>query len=227
MTRHNGFTLVEMLVALAIFALISVAGVTLLQTTSTAQIAVKTRLSILAERHRASALIERDLAQAIDRPVRNDGGATVPAFATGVGNSTASDALFGFTRIGWSNLDNSPRPDIQRVSYVFSDNTLRRIALNMPDAGQPETTIIFDNVAGVTAQFRGSDGAWRDTWDGANPSPLPRAVALNIQPKKGARLRMLFLVAGGDATARPQTPQDKAGAANDSAADGANDAPQP
>ena len=39
-----GFTLVELLVALAIFAMISVAGVTLLRSGSDTQIAVKKRL---------------------------------------------------------------------------------------------------------------------------------------------------------------------------------------
>ena len=78
-----GFTLIELMVALAIFALISVAGVMLLRSGSDTQIAVKKRLEEMSLSHRLSNGLEGDLAQAMVRPVRDQSGQPIPAFTQG------------------------------------------------------------------------------------------------------------------------------------------------
>ena len=105
-----GFTLVELLVALAIFALISVAGVTLLRSGSDTQLAVKDRLEDLSRSNRLANAIEGDLAQAVARPVRDQAGEPVPAFIQE--DASTPGSLFGFVRAGWSNFDEAPRPRI-------------------------------------------------------------------------------------------------------------------
>ena len=91
---RNGFTLVEMLVALFVFGLISAAGVTLLRSTADSQIQLRDKLGERATLSRLSNLIEADLAQAVPRPTRIEGGSTRTAFETGDGK------LFTFSRIG-------------------------------------------------------------------------------------------------------------------------------
>ncbi len=200
----SGFTLVEMMVALAIFSLISVAGVTLLQSASSTQIRVKDRLSELSAHARSVAVIEADLAQAIAKPVRLSSTGSAAAFVSG-GGETAGQ-IFAFTRTGLSNLDTAPRSDLQRIAYAFDGNALKRIGWTAADGGTPVSADLLSDVTNVTAQFRDGDGNWRSTWDATNPLALPRALELNITRKKAAPVRLLFLVGTGDAVkaAKPE-----------------------
>ncbi|NJM51807.1 MAG: prepilin-type N-terminal cleavage/methylation domain-containing protein [Sphingomonadales bacterium] len=66
--QYNGFTLVELLVALFIFSLISLAGLTLLRSSADGQVAIKNRLAQHSDLVRTANLLEADLAQAVARP---------------------------------------------------------------------------------------------------------------------------------------------------------------
>lgn len=197
-----GFTLVELLVALAIFSLISVAGVTLLRSGSDTQIAVKARLEQQGRVNRLVNALESDLAQAVPRPVRDSAGATLPAFIQK--ESGIVGALFGFVRTGWSNFDDAPRAGLQRIVYAYDGQALKRIAWPMLDGAEPEeaATLIGD-VALASVRFRDERGAWRDDWTATDAAALPRAVELRITPAGRAEQRMLFLV-GPQVRPKPQ-----------------------
>lgn len=211
-SSQSGFTLVEMLVALAIFAMISVAGVALLQSASSSQLAVKKRLSALGDSTRAISILETDLAQAVARPVRNAFGSSNPAFvATGL---EASGQIFALTRAGQANLDNAPTPELQRVAYVLKGRELRRVSWLMLDGSEPKPTVLLTNVASATTRFRDAEGNWRTDWDASDPFALPRALELEIAQGDAAPVRLLFLIGPGG-TARPA--QDKEGVDDDPA----------
>src|SRR5690348_16195565 len=112
MTSRNGFTLVELLVALTIFALLSAAGVTLLSFSVRAQASSDERLERLAEIRRAGALLTSDLAQAAPRISRDETGAVKPALVGGSGQGEA--LLLSLVRRGWENYDGSARPSLQK-----------------------------------------------------------------------------------------------------------------
>ena len=197
MIRSNnteaGFTLIELLVALAIFALMSVAGVALLRSGSDTQIAVKARLEGLARTNRLANALEGDLAQAVPRTIRDQGGQPVPAFTQGGG--TTPGALFGFIRAGWSNFDDAPRASLQRVSYSFGSGTLKRTSWPMLDGSAPgEASIMMEDVADIQLRYRDVRGEWRSDWTATDATAMPRAVEMQLRPTQGAELRMLFLV---------------------------------
>ena len=202
MNRHikaneRGFTMVEMLVALAIFSMISVAGVALLQSAASSQMGVKERLSDLSETARAIAVMESDLAQAIARPVRTNATTTTPAFsARGLG---VVGQLFALTRAGQANLDDAPKPELQHVAYALEKGVLKRLSWSMLDGGKPQPTIVLKDVASATARFRDEEGNWRSDWDATDPLALPRAVELELTQKRAAPVRFLFLVGTGGA----------------------------
>jgi general secretion pathway protein J len=198
-----GFTLVELLVALAIFALISVAGVTLLRSGSDTQLAVKDRLEALSRSNRLANAIEADLAQAISRPVRDQAGRPVPAFIQS--EAAMPSALFGFVRSGWSNFDEAPRPGLQRVAYVLEGKALRRISWPMLDGAAPgDAATLVENVGAARLRFRDEQGEWRDDWTATDAGALPRAVELRLTIAGKPEQRMLFLV-GPQVRPKPQT----------------------
>ena len=66
----RGFTLVEMLVALAVFALLAAGGVTVMAWASASQGVTQARMARVGDLQRARALLEADLAQAAPRRTR-------------------------------------------------------------------------------------------------------------------------------------------------------------
>jgi general secretion pathway protein J len=188
-----GFTLVELLVALAIFAMISVAGVTLLRSGSDTQIAVKSRLEDYSRANRLYNAMEGDLAQAVIRPVRDQAGAPVPAFT--VGNAAVPGALFGFVRAGWSNYDDAPRAGLQRIAYTLEGGALKRLSWPMLDGAAPsDAATLVENVTAVRLRFRDEKGGWRSDWTAIDADALPRAVELRLTIQGKPEQRMLFLV---------------------------------
>lgn len=185
-----GFTLVEVMVALMIFGLIASAGVALLAFSVRAQGATTARLDEMAALARQSSLMAADLAQAMNRPARDEQGTRFPPF---VGDATG----FTFVRAGWSNIDSQPRPTLQKVSYRVADGALRRIAWPMVDGAPPlPASIALADIAGATLRYR-LGGAWSDSWNGAAGAPLPQAVELVLQRRDGIAFRQLFLVGSG------------------------------
>lgn len=204
-----GFTLVELLVALAIFALISVAGVMLLRSGSDTQLAVKARLEDMSRINRLYNAMEGDLAQAVARPVRDQSGRPVPAFTEN--DADTPGALFGFVRAGWSNFDEAPRPGLQRVAYVLEGGALKRLSWPMLDGAAPtDAATLVENVSDAQLRYRDERGEWRSDWTAADSNSLPRAVELRLTPQGKPEQRMLFLV-GPQTRPKPIVSDDEAG----------------
>ena len=200
-----GFTLIELLVALAIFALMSVAGVTLLRSGSDTQIAVKARLEALARTNRLANALEGDLAQAVPRVVRDQSGQPVPAFTQG--GDVPAGGLFGFIRAGWSNLDEAPRASLQRVSYSFDGDALKRVTWPMLDGSvASDAAIMIEDVTDIQLRYRDDRGEWRSDWTATDAAAMPRAVEIRLRIKQGPEQRMLFLV-GPQIRPKPVEPE--------------------
>jgi general secretion pathway protein J len=188
--REGGFTLVEVLVALLIFAMLAGAGVAILSFSVRAQAATGAKLDDVTALSRTFALMSSDLAQAVDRPARDEAGTRLPAF------QGQPDGV-GLVRGGWSNLDEAPRPGLQKVGYRVSNGTLERIGWPMLDGARalPPASLLT-GVRGFRLRYR-FRGAWSDRWDGSGPAPLPDALELTIARRDGRSYRALFLVGTG------------------------------
>src|SRR5690606_21267815 len=122
--RARGFTLLEMLVAVAIFAVVAALSygglIAIMQQYETTR-DVQSRLQDI---RRAVTLLERDLFQVRDRGIREAfQGDLLPPLRGGV-----SDAFqVEFTRGGWRNPAALPRATLQRVAWRIEDDTLYRL----------------------------------------------------------------------------------------------------
>lgn len=193
--RAQGFTLVEMMISLLIFALLAAAGVGLLAFSVRAQGATDAKLAEIAQLNQLGSALAADLAQVRARPTRDEGGATLPVF-TGAPDSGTTPML-RLVRAGWTNVDDAARPSEQKVEYKLDGDVLQRIAFPMLDGAAPGRAVpILTGVKQVALSYR-YNGAWADHWDGTPDRPLPDAVAMTVTRADGTAFRELFLVGTG------------------------------
>ena len=172
---EQGFTLVEVMVALLVFGMLAAAGVAILSFSIRAQAGTGARLDDISALNRAVSLLSGDLGQAVDRPARDQAGTMRPAF-TG-----EADGRLSLVRGGWTNVDAAPRASIQKVEWRVQQGVLVRQAYPMVDGAAPLPPVaLIDRVTRVVARYR-YRGAWSDRWDGTAGASLPDAVELGIE----------------------------------------------
>jgi general secretion pathway protein J len=195
---QSGFTLVEMLVALSLFAAIAAMGVGLLRSSVDTQDAVQGRLKAMGGVNRLRAVMANDLAQAVQRPTRGPAGEAVPAF---VGSASG----FAFVHGGAASLDGGPRPNVERVAYALIGSEWRRAVQPMLDGtALGEGDRLVGEVAAVQLRYRDETGNWGESWSSEPGDRLPRAVEVRMTRTGRAPLTMLFLTAP---TLPPPPPQ--------------------
>lgn len=191
MGRQSGFTLVELLVSLFIFGMLSAAGVALLSFSVRAQEAADARLDDLADFRRAGALLTGDLAQAAPRLARDPAGRARPAFEGSSGEQ--GGVALAFVRRGWENLDETPRASLQRVEYRLAEGRLeRRVYPRLDGAAPLPPTTVAEGVRRIRLRYRDGEGNWRERWDPTKATELPRAVELVIDAEGSGTTRQLF-----------------------------------
>ena len=194
--RNNGFTLVEMLVALGIFALLAGAGVGLLRSSLDVQSSVDTRLTAMGSIARLNALLSSDLGQVVDRPSRAPGGER-PAF---VGDPNG----MAFISAGHANLDGAPRSELQRLEWRGEGSTLSRSAFTALDGSdEAVSSALVRELRSASFRYRKLDGSWGSSFTSTPQRPLPSAVELTITPSSGAPVVMVLALPSGAADLRP------------------------
>lgn len=191
-----GFTLVEMMVALLIFGMLTAGGVALLSFSVASQDYTDRQLETLGSIRRAGSLMTTDLAQATPRPWRAGDGRQQPAF---IGRSPGDTPLMVLVRAGWDNPDQLPRPSLQRVEYRLQDKRLLRVGYAAVDGGNPAAvTTLIDEVDELSLRYRDKDGLWRANWQESDPLSLPTAVELTVSSPRFGPVRQVFQVGGGE-----------------------------
>ncbi|HKQ29785.1 MAG TPA: type II secretion system minor pseudopilin GspJ, partial [Burkholderiales bacterium] len=193
----RGFTLLEVLVAVAIFAVLSAlayGGLTQV---------LEGRNRIEAERDlwRSLALafqqMEDDLAQARARSIRDVTGEPIPAFrGRPFDPRPLSEPNIELTRDGLYVPEGSRAPDLQRVAYHVKDGVLLRIVwptLDRPQATEPRTVTLLSRVENLTLRFHKSTLGSFERWPPDNgDQTLPDFVEINFEvPGVGKLTRIL------------------------------------
>jgi general secretion pathway protein J len=193
--HEHGFTLVELVVALFIFALISAAGVSLLSFSVGAQASTGKRLDEVAAIRRVGALLTADLAQAAPRVSRDADGRQQVAFEGGTG--APKEVVLAFVRRGWSNEEAAARASLQKVEYRLEDGALFRRTWPMVDGAEASPpSRVLGGVRSLALRYR-IGGEWRERWDSKRPGAMPQAVEAVIDIEGLGPVRQLFLTGTG------------------------------
>ncbi|WP_290651340.1 type II secretion system minor pseudopilin GspJ [Aquisalimonas sp.] len=207
MTGERGFTLIEILVALAIFALVSAVSFSGILVMVDNRARVTNHADRLAAIQTAVSLLERDLQQAVARPIRDPFGDPRPAMLS------EDLADLEFTRAGRSNPLGLRRSELERVAYRIEDEQLVRLSWGVIDQ-QPEPPrqdrALLSGALEIALRFMDADTQWRETWPPPGDAPgspqLPRAVEFTVILEDMDRVtRVLLLV---DVPESLQWPQD-------------------
>lgn len=196
-TKQKGFTLLEVLIAISIFAIISLASFSLFDTVITSEEKSTIRLNNMNDIQRAFLLIERDFLQISRRSVRMDGDEPLKDFIHTDSNAFESTSqAIGFVRGGWSNPGLLlPRGDMQSVAYQVNEETLERVHFNFVDATlgeEPKVRKLLTGINDISFEFYNGK-QWSETYEG---SDLPLAIAVELDTKEFGLIKRKFLVAG-------------------------------
>ncbi len=198
----TGFTLIEALVALALFALTSAIGYRGLTALLDGRQHLQTEQQHWRELEHCFSLLHGDLDSAINRPARDNFGVAEEGFRGDLDAGGALDALVSWTRVGvpaTGGLAGAP----QRIGWRVRDHHLQRLRWDSPDRGprsEPEVLDVLDGVETVTLRYLGPIGANQD-WDTrwrlpAHPG-LPRAVEITLEFSHGPGVMRLFDLPAG------------------------------
>ena len=176
--RARGFTLVEMLLALAILAALSVAAVTVLQNVMRADTLTRDKGGRMQALQLTFSQMAADFSQIIPRRSR--------------------DWAIAFSRNGWPNpLGILPRSEIQNVSYRLRGDRLERLSYDQQDplpGSLPTVTVMQRGVQAFRLRFYAS-GRWQDEWQ--QTQTLPQGLEVTLTLEQSGEIRRLFLLTPG------------------------------
>jgi len=193
----KGFTLLEVLLAIAIFSVISLSSFTLFDTILNADKNSQKSSARQNELQRAFLLIERDFLQIAHRSIRFNGEEPLEEFIYTESSVTSSDfQTLGFVRGGWTNPGLLlPRSNMQSVAYQLNEQTLERLHFNFVDAVVGQEPRVRPLITGVEQlAFEFYDGkVWQKKLDSEK---IPTAIAIEIELEDYGLVRRQFLIAG-------------------------------
>lgn len=198
---RNGFTLMEMLIAVTITAVI---GLGVWQVLGNV-VASRDRVNEVADQfdaiQRAMLLLERDITQIVNRPGRDVYGDFKPALT-----SREDDFALMLTRQGWRNPLGTRRSTMQRVAWEYTGDELRRRYWVSVDQGQEDNSqdvMLLADVTDFAVRFLDDQRNWRDNWPdeasmanmspGTRPDvPLPLGIEITLEHERFGELVRTF-----------------------------------
>jgi len=202
-THAAGFTLVELLVAIFVFAIVSAIAMggynELVKQSDIASAGAARTRSVQAAVQR----LVLDFTSLEPRPVREPLGDSIqPALRADARNS---EQIAELTHSGWSNPAGVPRSTLQRVSYRLEDKKLMReywVVLDRTLTGEPQSAELVDRVKTVGFRFMDGNRSWHEQWPPLGYSApdmgqlRPIAVEITLELEDWGEIKRIVEVSG-------------------------------
>lgn len=194
MSRPRGFTLVELLIAMVIFSIVTVMAYSGLNTILRAEEQLAYNSNRLKNLQRTLFLIGQDLTQVVGRSSRDSFGDLQPPL---VANELGLMRM-EFTRSGWLNPANLHRSHLQRVGYGVEEDKLIRYHWNFVDRDQgvePYRSELLTGVTDLKSRFFTQEGEWSGVWPPLKDelqTAMPIGVEITLTLKPEGSVRRLY-----------------------------------
>lgn len=200
--RQRGFTLLEILVAVTILAIMGLMSYRAVRDARLQSEIAASHMDRLRQVQRAVHLLVSDLRTLAPRPVRELVG---DGYRPALMRDPNAVALFELTHAGWSNGAGTPRGTLQRVRYRLEDRKLIREHWTVTDptlANEPQKRDLLDGVERVEVRYLNAGREWDTQWPplgsvgdrGFRARPL--AVEVTIVVDGWGELKRLVEVSG-------------------------------
>jgi len=202
----GGFTLLELLVAVAIFAVVGAMAYSGLRNIMNQQAQTEAHSERLKDLQLAYRVIQRDLEQIVDREIRNEFGDPVDALVGGSGFTGVE-----FSRAGYPNPAGFLRSELQRVAYVPDQDQLIRRTWRVMDRAQdsqPDEQVLIAQLHEFSMRFLGEDKEWQERWPAltqaqGSATGLPLAIEVTVELDDVGVLTWLFRLPSSYRAASP------------------------
>ena len=166
-TKQQGFTLLELLIASIIFAIMAVMAYGGLDNVISNSESSQQALKRLQQIQQSVSVLNRDFSQIVPRNIRDEFGNSQPYLSAG----NNIDNLVEFSRGGRVNPANLLRSSLLRIAYQFDDEQLIRLQWPQMDRAQEteaKKTILIDNLDDVALRFLDQNAEWQEQWPPLN-----------------------------------------------------------
>lgn len=203
MRKHSqGFTLLELLVAVVIFAIMATMAYSSLGIALSHRQQAEVQADRLAELQKVFTIMGRDIEQAVNRPVRDNYGSEEEPLRGG----SYGSSLLELSRSGLTNPMKLKRSSLQRVGYMLSEGKLVRLSWFVLDRSvdtEAYESVLLEDVESIQLQFLDDSYQWQPNWPSLNTLSqsnvqfsMPRAIEVVVELEGWGKLRRVFEVTG-------------------------------
>lgn len=203
-SKHGfqGFTLLELLVAVAVFAVLSAMAYGGLSNVIDNSQQTELSMKRLQQVQLAMLKISRDFTQLSQRGIRDEYGNPNNYILTGEGG----DFIIEFSRGGRRNPAELQRSHLQRVAYKLEENTFSRLYwphLDRTQEMQPYESVLLEDVEDASIRFLDNSNEWHNEWPPLSATGLPgdtsvalSAIEFTLELQDWGELVRIFMVSG-------------------------------
>lgn len=199
-SKQQGFTLIELIVSISIFAVLSVLAYGSLDYVVNTDAVASERMNRLSALQKTFLLIQADGEQMRPRPIRDAYGTQQPAMVTIINEPNRT---LDWTRGGRQTWLNTQSSGLMRVGYGIKEQQLVRyqwpVLDQAPDSVALESTLLKD-VKNLDIRFLDEKNTWHNQWPPTDfssstptdPSKLPLAIEFTLELDDWGKVTRLF-----------------------------------
>lgn len=205
--HQRGFTLLELVVVLAVFSIVAVMAYGGLNNVLRTRVAIEDNLERVRQLQRTYLRLRQDFLQIQPRTIRDEFGDPRSAV-----RGRPEEGVY-LVSGGWRNPAGHPRSNMQRVRWHLEDDTLVRSHFRHLDRApntQADSLRVLEDVTQLTIRYLARDQEWYAQWPqdlGRTPdmqasATAPLAIEITLQTEEWGELRFLFPTGPSQAAAQ-------------------------
>ncbi len=204
-STERGFTLIELMVSVAIMALVALLSWQVLSTLIRARDLTRSHLQDLESLQRCLQLLDADALQVVKRPITDEFGGPLPAWMGEMDSQGRQD--LEITRAGWLNPMGDTRSELVRVRYQVRSGDLHRLSweqLDRAPGAKPVDIVVLQGVSHWQLRYLDSAGQWQQVWPepadaqkDVTQQPLPLALEVQFDSYSLGHMRRLYMLPVG------------------------------